>query len=75
MALTPFDAALRAAFGDRVKAGVLLAPFTTFKVGGPAQWFVETRNSDEILAALKAAHAAGVAVTLLGGGSNVLVSD
>jgi UDP-N-acetylmuramate dehydrogenase len=67
---------LRASFGaDRVRGGVSLAPFTTFRVGGPAEWFLETRNSAEIVAALSIAHAAQLPVTLLGGGSNVLVSD
>ena len=67
---------LSAAFGaDRVRGRVPLAPFTTFRVGGPADWFIETRNSDEIVTALTIAHAAGVPVTVLGGGSNVLVSD
>ncbi len=71
-----FDAALASAFGAaRVQRAVPLAPLTTFKVGGPAEWLVETRSSDEIVAALKLAHDAGVSVTLLGGGSNVLVSD
>ena len=67
--------ALETAFGDRVRANAPLAPFTTFRVGGPADWLLETRSSDEIVAALKLAHAAGVPVTMLGGGSNVLVSD
>jgi UDP-N-acetylmuramate dehydrogenase len=71
-----FAEALRASFGaDRVRSGVSLAPFTTFRVGGPAEWFVETRGSDEIVTALTIAHAMHVPVTLLGGGSNVLVSD
>mgnify|MGYP003694734061 CR=1 FL=1 len=48
---------------------------TTFRVGGPADWFIETRTSDEMLAALAAARAAGIPVTILGGGSNVLVAD
>jgi UDP-N-acetylmuramate dehydrogenase len=74
--VSAFDAALDAAFGpNRARADVPLAPLTTFKVGGAAEWLVETRNSDEIVAALKLAHRAGVNVTLLGGGSNVLVSD
>jgi UDP-N-acetylmuramate dehydrogenase len=68
-------AALRAVFGDRLRAGVPLAPLTTFRVGGPAEWLVEPRTSEELLAALRIAHAAGVPVTLLGGGSNVLVAD
>ena len=73
--MNAFASELRAAFGDRVRADVLLAPFTTFKVGGPAQWLVETRNSAEMLAALTIANSAQVPVTLLGGGSNVLVAD
>ena len=71
-----FASAMRAAFGaGRVGADVPLAPFTTFKVGGPAEWFVETRTSGEIVTALTLAHQHGVAVTLLGGGSNVRVAD
>lgn len=69
-------AALIDAFGaDRVQHDMLLAPYTTFRVGGPADWFLETRNSDEFLTALRLADAAGLPVTILGGGSNVLVSD
>jgi UDP-N-acetylmuramate dehydrogenase len=68
-------AALDEVFGGRARPHVPLAPMTTFRVGGPADWLVETRSSDEIVAALKLASAAGVPVTLLGGGSNVLVSD
>lgn len=69
-------AAMRSAFGaDRVRAGVPLASLTTFRVGGPADWLIETRNSDETVTALRLAHAAAVPVTILGGGSNVLVAD
>jgi UDP-N-acetylmuramate dehydrogenase len=60
---------------ERVGSETPLAPFTTFKVGGPAEWLLETRTSDEIVEALRIAHACGVRVTLLGGGSNVLVGD
>ena len=74
--MSGFADSLRASFGaDRIGVNVSLAPFTTFRVGGPAEWFVETRSSDEIVTALAIAHAARVPVTLLGGGSNVLVSD
>jgi UDP-N-acetylmuramate dehydrogenase len=68
-------AALEPVFGDRLRADVPLAPLTTFKVGGPADWLVEPRSSEEMLAALTIAHRLGLAVTILGGGSNVLVSD
>jgi UDP-N-acetylmuramate dehydrogenase len=60
---------------DRVRRDISIAPFTTFRVGGPADWLIETRSSDEIATALRLAHAAGLPVTVLGGGSNVLVSD
>jgi len=69
-------ASLVAAFGvDRVKVDAPLAPLTTFKVGGAADVLFEPVNSDEILRALGLARTAGVPVTMLGGGSNVLVSD
>jgi len=69
-------AALDRAFGaDRVKRDVPLAPMTTFKVGGPADLLIETQTGDEIARAVKLAHAAGVKVTMLGGGSNVLIAD
>jgi UDP-N-acetylmuramate dehydrogenase len=60
---------------DRVKRDAPLAPFTTFKVGGPADVLVEAHSADEIVRAVALAHAAGVKVTMLGGGSNVLVAD
>ena len=70
-----FFATLKGQFGDRARRDASLAPLTTFRVGGPADWLVEPTSSDEIVTALKLAFGAGVAVTLLGGGSNVLVSD
>ena len=74
--MTSLGARLESVFGrDRVQANAPLAPLTTFKVGGPAELLVEPRTSEEIVAALTLAHDARVPVTLLGGGSNVLVSD
>src|SRR5438552_922135 len=52
-----------------------LARHTTFKIGGPADAFVDAQNSGEILAALRVARAAGVPVFVLGRGSNLLVRD
>lgn len=60
---------------DRVRRNEPLAPMTTFKVGGPADLFLETHAESEIIEAVKIAHAGGMKVTLLGGGSNVLVAD
>ncbi len=60
---------------DHVRDGAPLAPFTTFKVGGAADLLAEPCGERELVAVLHAARAAGAAVTLLGGGSNVLVGD
>jgi len=74
--VTRFAAFAETAFGaDRLRANVALAPLTTFRVGGPAEWLLETRSSDEVVLALRLAHDAAVPTTILGGGSNVLVSD
>ncbi len=76
--MTPVDfaAAMASAVGAvRLRHNCPLASFTTFRVGGPAEWLFEARTSDEILMALTLAYRAGVPVTMLGGGSNVLVSD
>ncbi len=59
----------------RVAAAEALTPYTTFRVGGPAQWFVEPRGRDELVATLQAAYANQLPVTMLGGGSNVLIAD
>jgi UDP-N-acetylmuramate dehydrogenase len=68
--------ALAQRFGtDRVEAARPLAPLTTFKVGGPADIFLEPRSSDEIVEALRITAAHNVPVTMLGGGSNVLIAD
>jgi len=73
---SPFREQIVARFGpERVRAEELLARYTTFKVGGPAEWFLETRTPDEIVDALRIAHESAVPITLLGGGSNVLISD
>lgn len=74
--VTPLREALVRTFGEgRVTAAAPLAPFTTFKVGGPADLLVEPRSSAELIEVLHAARAHGVPVTMLGGGSNVLVGD
>jgi UDP-N-acetylmuramate dehydrogenase len=60
---------------DRVFGHAPLAPLTTFKVGGPADWLVETRTQSELKSVLDVARQAQLPVSVLGGGSNLLVSD
>lgn len=52
-----------------------LAPLTTLDLGGPARYFLEARDDPSVVAALRWAREEGVEVTLLGGGSNVVVAD
>jgi UDP-N-acetylmuramate dehydrogenase len=54
---------------------VALAPYTTFRIGGPARWFAEAVTEDDILAGLFFARERGLPLFILGGGSNLLVSD
>jgi UDP-N-acetylmuramate dehydrogenase len=64
------------AFGpERVRRDAALAPFTTFKVGGPADWLLELHSGDELKRAADIARRSGQPMTVLGGGSNVLVAD
>jgi len=58
-----------------IQENVSLAKYTTLGVGGAARWFVETGDEEEILAAVCFARALGVECFILGGGSNLLVSD
>ena len=60
---------------ERVRVDAPLAPYTTFRVGGPADWLVETGRAPEIIRVAALARDSGVPVTVLGGGSNVLVAD
>lgn len=52
-----------------------LSSLTTFRIGGRARHFVEVRTADELREACAWAEERGVRFTILGGGSNVLVSD
>jgi UDP-N-acetylmuramate dehydrogenase len=52
-----------------------LAPLTTLRLGGPARRLVEADSADAVVAAVRAADAAGEPLLLLGGGSNLVVAD
>jgi UDP-N-acetylmuramate dehydrogenase len=52
-----------------------LGPFTTFGIGGPARWFLTAECEDEIAEAAAWAQERGIALFVLGGGSNLLVAD
>ncbi|HEY1501617.1 MAG TPA: UDP-N-acetylmuramate dehydrogenase [Acidobacteriaceae bacterium] len=54
---------------------VSLADYTTFGIGGPARWFAEAGDEDSVLEAVHFARERGAPLFVLGGGSNLLVSD
>jgi len=59
----------------KIQEHVALAPFTTFGIGGPARWFVEAAKESDILDAVSWARERSLPLFVLGGGSNLLVSD
>ena len=63
-------------FGEaRVRQNAPLASMTTFNTGGSADWFFETSDPQDIVCAVKAGRQLGFPVTVMGGGSNVLVGE
>ena len=59
----------------RIEENVPLAPLTTIGIGGPARFFFRATNVDDVRAGLQWAREHDQAVFLLGGGSNLLISD
>ena len=53
----------------------MLAPYTTFKIGGPADHFVRARNSEDLVNAIRAARDLEIPHFLLGSGANILAGD
>lgn len=66
---------LQERLGDSVARDVVLAPYTTFNIGGPAKYFFEANSPRQLLAAFDIASTNDIKHFLLGGGSNILVSD
>jgi UDP-N-acetylmuramate dehydrogenase len=60
---------------DCVREQVPLAERTWLRIGGPAQYFAEPANADDLLAVIRRCRDDGLAMRLLGGGSKVLVRD
>jgi UDP-N-acetylmuramate dehydrogenase len=58
-----------------LRENVLLAPFSTLGVGGPARFFLHADSEDHLRGALEWARASGLRTFVIGGGSNILVSD
>lgn len=59
----------------QIKTNFGLAPLTTYKIGGPAQYFYTARDSRQLVTAIETAIEMKIPYVILGGGSNILVSD
>ena len=66
---------LVAQFGDKVKENVSLAPYTSARIGGPAEVLITAGSAGELASIIAALWSTGTNYFILGGGSNVLVSD
>ena len=58
-----------------IQEHVPLAPLTTLGIGGPARYLVEARSENEVFEAVDFARSRGLPLFVLGGGSNIVVSD
>jgi UDP-N-acetylmuramate dehydrogenase len=61
--------------GENLKTGELLAPHTTFRIGGPADFFYPASTPEELIKGINTAKEFSLPYFVLGGGSNLLVSD
>jgi UDP-N-acetylmuramate dehydrogenase len=66
---------LGAAVGQRLRVSFPLAPLTSFRIGGPAALYLEAQSDGDLAAASEAVRASGIQWTVIGKGSNLLVSD
>lgn len=71
----PLAQELSALAGVTVKMAEPLARYTSMKIGGPADYFLEVEDDNALAGVLKALHRRDVEFCLLGNGSNVLISD
>jgi UDP-N-acetylmuramate dehydrogenase len=60
---------------NQIREQVLLAPYTTLRIGGPARFFCDVHTEAELVEAVQFARQRNLAVFVLGGGSNLLISD
>jgi UDP-N-acetylmuramate dehydrogenase len=62
-------------FNEILQHNKPLAELTWLKLGGPAQYFLEPRSANELVAIIRCCHENDIPMHLLGGGSNVLIRD
>lgn len=60
---------------NRIRVNEPMSAHTTFKIGGPAQFYIDISSTDELVEAVNCARKLGLPVFIFGGGSNIIVSD
>jgi UDP-N-acetylmuramate dehydrogenase len=58
-----------------IQKNIKLAPYTTFKIGGPADYFFVAKTKEDLVKAIKVARKFKLPFFILAGGSNLLISD
>lgn len=66
---------IKKVLGDRLKENEPLARYTTFKIGGSADLYYEAKTVEELTIVVSIARKNGIGVFVIGGGSNILISD
>lgn len=66
---------IRRTFRGRIALNEPLAGYTTFRIGGPADLYLEPVDKDDALALIRYLRAEGIPYVLMGNGSNILISD
>lgn len=66
---------LQQKFGSRIRENEPMSLHTTFKIGGPAQFYIDVDKVDDLILAVNTAREIGIPFFILGGGSNIIVAD
>lgn len=66
---------LVATFGPNISCGVELAQFASYRTGGRAKYFIAVKSGEELARAIKGAKTLSLPYFILGGGTNILISD
>lgn len=66
---------LEKVFGSRVRQNEPMSAHTTFKIGGPAEYYIDVDKTDDIVKAVQLAQKLSMSFFIFGGGSNIVVSD
>ena len=73
--MSDFLSELKENFPGRVKVDELLSKYSNFRLGGPAQFFLDIKNQNELILAIDLAKKNQIDFFVFGGGSNLLIND